>query len=325
MSVSVAVLLIAAAGAVGFFLLSAVRALPDPIDPAVEERAVIRWLVRHRRLHRFLRRRMDRTVAGGLILTVCLLIAFVVALVVGVLLDMVNTGTGLGSWDDDVAQWGAREATAGSVRVLTVVTALGDTVVVLLALLVTGLVDFLRFRRTAVFAFLAVVFLGEKLLANGLKEVIDRGRPDVAQLVGWAGPSFPSGHAAAAAAVWPAIALILGRGRSRTTRALLAGAAALVTVGVAASRALLGVHWLTDILAGLVIGYGWFLICGVAFGGRSLRLGDPVSPAASTEPAPSSRPPPSAHSARSFPRPTPCRPSGADAPDAGRSTPGHHR
>ena len=94
--------------------------------------------------------------------------------------------------------------------------------------------------------------------------------------MGWEGPSFPSGHAAAAAAAWPAIALVLGRGCPRVARALLAAAAALIAVAVAASRALLGVHWLTDIVAGVAIGYGWFLICAVMFGGRAQRLGDPL-------------------------------------------------
>jgi membrane-associated phospholipid phosphatase len=46
---------------------------------------------------------------------------------------------------------------------------------------------------------------------------------------------------------------------------------------VAASRALLGVHWLTDILAGLAVGYCWYVICAVLFGGRAQRLGGPMT------------------------------------------------
>ena len=144
-------------------------------------------------------------------------------------------------------------------------------------MLAAGLIDFLRHRRVEVFAFLTAVIIGEKLIVNGLKEIVDRGRPDVLQLVGWDGPSFPSGHAAAAAAAWPAIALVLGRGSPRPLRALLTAGAALIAVAVAASRALFGIHWWTDIVAGVAIGYSWFLICAVVFGGRAQRLGDPLT------------------------------------------------
>jgi len=125
--------------------------------------------------------------------------------------------------------------------------------------------------------FAAAVLGGEKILVNGLKGIINRDRPDVLHLVEAVGSSFPSGHAGAAAAVWPAVALILGRTARRPVRAVFAGVAVLIAVAVAASRALLGVHWLTDVVAGGVIGYGWFVIVAVVFGGRAQRLGDPVT------------------------------------------------
>jgi len=277
MTVTFVVAVVAAAAAVLVFTFSAVRDLPDPIDPAQQERAVARRLARHPRVRRFLGERLDRRTVGGLVLTASLLAVFAVALLVGVLLDMVDGSFGLAALDDDVAQWGVGNADSATVAVLKVITYLGDTTVVVAALVATGLIDYLRRRRAEVFVFLATVIVGEKLIVIGLKEVIDRGRPDVLPLVGWEGPSFPSGHAAAAATAWPAVALVLGHGSSRVVRALLAAGAALIAIAVAASRAMLGVHWLTDIVAGLAIGYGWYLVCAVLFGGRAQRLGDPVT------------------------------------------------
>lgn len=277
MTLTAIVAVIAAGAALAAYVASAVRRLPDPIDPAAEERAAVRSLRRHPRIQRFLRQRFDRRSAGGFLLTVSVIVVFTVALVVGVLLDMVDGSSGLARWDDDLARWGVGRATSLSVDVLEVVTEFGGTWVVTAALVTAVLVDLQRNRNLDVIAFAAVVLLGEKLIVNSLKEIIDRDRPDIIALTSFSGASFPSGHAAAAAAVWPAVALILGRDRPRAVRAALAAVAALIAFGVGASRALLGVHWLTDVIAGLAIGYGWFLVTAVIFGGRAQRLGDPVT------------------------------------------------
>ena len=47
-----------------------------------------------------------------------------------------------------------------------------------------------------------------------------------------------------------------------------------LAVAVACTRVFLDVHWLTDTLAGLFLGWAWFAAVSIAFGGRRfLRFG----------------------------------------------------
>jgi undecaprenyl-diphosphatase len=124
------------------------------------------------------------------------------------------------------------------------------------------------------------VIVGEILIVNGIKDVLDRVRPEFNPLAETLGPSFPSGHSAGAAAFLGGIALIMSRGRTPQQRAMIFGAAAGLAAGVACSRVMLGVHWLSDTVAGVLFGWAWVCACSIAFGGRLLRFGAPAEKAA---------------------------------------------
>jgi undecaprenyl-diphosphatase len=140
-----------------------------------------------------------------------------------------------------------------------------------------GALEYWRRPNWAIPALLSLAVLGQFAIVNLVKVVVDRQRPAIHQLTGFSGSSFPSGHAAAAAATFAAVALLLGRGRPRSVRNALAGAAVGIAVLVAASRVMLGVHWFTDVLAGIAVGWGWLALCSIAFGGRLLQFGAPVA------------------------------------------------
>ncbi|MFN8021266.1 MAG: phosphatase PAP2 family protein [Acidimicrobiales bacterium] len=248
----------------------------DPVDPAPEQRRVERALRRSDRARAALRRHTDRWSAGTVLIVTSLVVLLAVSVVVGVLLDMIDEQRGLASLDSRVAEWGAAHATTTSTRVIEAITQLGARPVVMAALLLAALSDAVRRRNKEVFAFVAAVGLGEMLLNNAIKLIVHRERPPVLHLVEAGGWSFPSGHTSAAAAGWMAVALVLGRNRPRRVRAGLAAGAVLIATAVATSRALLGVHWFTDVLAGLMVGWGWYLLVAIAFGGRRQRLGEPV-------------------------------------------------
>jgi undecaprenyl-diphosphatase len=279
MPVTVAVLVAAVLAAAAIWALSRSPATPDPIDPEAEVRWLVRLVSHHPRLG-VLARRIDRDVVGGLMLVGALVIVFATALIVGFVFDMVDQDGGLARWDRAVADWGSDNAATWSTNVLDALTDLGGTTVLVVVVIAVSTYDYWRHRNANVALFLGAVVLGVVLLNNGLKLLVDRQRPDVTHLVGTSGSSFPSGHSAAAAATWFAIALVVARHWSRRWRAVAAAAAATLAVAVAASRALLGVHWLTDVVAGVLVGWGWFLLCALAFGGRLQRLGEPAERAA---------------------------------------------
>ncbi len=225
------------------------------------------------RLRRFLRRRFDPAEATGLALTVALLLLFLAALAFGQVADMVTSRTGLYRVDAAAADWGARHATPLSTAVLRVLTWLGSTLVILVLAVGAGLYDWYRRRRWTVLAFMITVIWGQNLVANGIKLLLHRERPPAPRLADASGWSFPSGHSASAAATYAALALLLSRRRRWPVKAWIGTAAAGVIVLVAASRVLLGVHWVTDVVAGVALGLGWFVACSIAFGGSVLRFG----------------------------------------------------
>jgi undecaprenyl-diphosphatase len=298
----VTVLLVAlGAGVLAAIVAFAVSAAPalESAPPSLEHesevarRAIRRWLSRHPRLRRFVRQRLDRTSAGGFLLTCAFLVVDVVATLLGLLLALIDDSGWMRDVDARVARWGADHASTTSAHVIRLVTNLGATPVVLAVLALTAAADQLRRRhetssggargdgsrrrpRGEVFLFVAAVGIGEVLLNNGVKLLVRRERPDVLHLMAAHGYSFPSGHTGAAAAAWAAVALVLGRDRPRLVRSLLAAGAVLVAIVVATSRALLGVHWVSDVLGGLALGWGWFVLVAIVFGGRRQRIGAPV-------------------------------------------------
>jgi undecaprenyl-diphosphatase len=255
-------------------LLGRRRQLDDAADPVAAEHWLVTYLAKRPEL-RAVVEHTDRRVVGGFAVAISFLMVFAAALAVGWMFDSIDSERGFARWDQSVARWGPDHSTTAAADFMRWVTNLGDTWLLLSAMVVVGVIDWRRRRNAASIWFILTVGLGITLVNNGLKLLIMRERPPVEHLVGSAGSSFPSGHAAASAACWMAIALVAGRWFSRSVRPWLAVGAAVIAGLVAASRALLGVHWLTDVVAGLVVGWTWFLLVAVVFGGRLQRFGEP--------------------------------------------------
>jgi undecaprenyl-diphosphatase len=163
-----------------------------------------------------------------------------------------------------VARWSAESFGGSAHRAITYVTDLGETWTVTIVAVVVALVDLVRRRNPWTPFFLLLVILGDKLLTQELKGIVDRARPTFEPVAATLGPSFPSGHSSTAAASWAAFAFIAAFWWGRRSWPYLAAGAVAIAVAVAASRVLLDVHWLTDVIGGLALGWAWFAACVLA-------------------------------------------------------------
>lgn len=233
-------------------------------------------------------RRAGAASVTGLLLVVALVIAIGGGALLAVLAFLVRSDSGVVRLDRSVADWGQRHASSLSDDVLNAITFVGQPNSIAVLAVVVAVVETVRTRNRWVVPFMFVVIAGTGLLTTTVKELADRARPALNPIAETLGPSFPSGHSSWSAAFLAATALILSRGRPPRTRALLAGVAAGLAVTVAATRVLLAVHWLSDVIAGLALGWAWFTVCAVAFGGRVVRFGagvERVQEEAGTKPA----------------------------------------
>jgi membrane-associated phospholipid phosphatase len=213
-----------------------------------------------------------RTTAGGLALCAALAVFILGWLCVGLLALLVRESPTLLEVDSSVAGWAYANASEISLQATLAVTLLGDTLVVSGLAFVLSAVAWVRRHEGRTLLFLAAIVLGDAVITIAVKLLMDRARPKLNPIADMLGPSFPSGHASMAAAFYAAAALLLTEGRGRTATAAIGGAAVAVAVAVAASRVFLDVHWLSDVVAGLAFGWGWFAFCVLALGSRERRV-----------------------------------------------------
>lgn len=109
-------------------------------------------------------------------------------------------------------------------------------------------------HRTFVLIIVAAALLNP-VFEIGFKELVDRVRPAVSQLLPGNGPSFPSGHVLAAVGFYGLIPFltweVTGNAWARFTAVF--GSLAVIAV-VTVSRPYLDVHWTTDAVAGVLLG-----------------------------------------------------------------------
>jgi len=168
--------------------------------------------------------------------------------------------------DQTFHDWSVYARTPGDTTFFALMTVIGGPVVMgLMTGLVAGALFFRKRRRWA--TYVIVTAGGGGLLNMELKRYFERARPALAEMLRRAqGYSFPSGHAMGSTVIMGAFAYLAVR-TLKTWRQKSAAIAFAVTfvVAVAASRVYLGVHWLSDIGAGITAGLLWLATTTVGY------------------------------------------------------------
>ena len=186
--------------------------------------------------------------------------------VVGLLLAAVWIGLGLllsrtgDTWttrlDRSTAVWLVDHRTPALDSLTRIGSLLGQTLTKVAVTAVAAVLIWLRLRSWLAAGFVVASTVLEGAVFLLVTTVVARPRPDVPRLEAvTVDSSFPSGHTGAAAA-YAAIALVaLAHTRRTWLRALTIVLAVAVPLAVAASRMYRGAHYLTDVLAGLALGW----------------------------------------------------------------------
>lgn len=187
----------------------------------------------------------------------------------GLVAHAAASGTG---WDHVVLGWMIEHRRGWLTTVAVAITNAGSPVVMGLLAVSVAAASWWRSRSLTP----GLVVVATLALASGVstlaKMVVGAHRPPQSvQLMLEVDPSFPSGHATGTLALLGVIAVLVGRGRRRAVRVALGAAVVVATALVALTRLYLGVHWLTDIGGGVLLG-GLAALLGAA------ALARPVTP-----------------------------------------------
>jgi membrane-associated phospholipid phosphatase len=186
----------------------------------------------------------------------------VVGILLGLSIVTAAAGIGIRAWapgfDIGVMQAiaGGRNATLTSIA--WIVTEAGSFV--LLAPLSIAFLLLRRWKRPADDIALVVIAAGSAVLPLVTKVIVARPRPTIEHLSHLSSLSFPSEHTTQAAAIYLTIAIMLSQGLARGWREAAIVPGVLIALAVAWSRVYLGVHYPTDVVAGLLLGWGWALL-----------------------------------------------------------------
>ena len=224
-----------------------------------------------------LRRRLDPDGRYGLRVTLFAVAFLLVAIPFGLLLDQVQRSGSLIRIDTSAARhlhdWVRHSDDL--VRELKILTFFGSPL--WFYLIVTPAVLWVwRRGHTRLAVCLVVTTLGGGLLDTIVKEAVGRPRPSLVDPVASAhGKSFPSGHAMSSTVAYGSLLLVFLPAIGRRYRPVVFAGVVVLVLAIGFSRLALGVHYITDVVGGYVLGLAWLAASTAAFSTWRVERGRP--------------------------------------------------
>lgn len=216
---------------------------------------------RHPGIAAFIRQRLSPGGYLGLHLTVGFMASTVFVWIFGGITEDVLTGDPLVTVDEWVLEQVHFFRTPLATGIMTALTALGGGRVMAACALAVALYLLFKKRFDDLLTYLTAI-LGGSVLSFILKTAVHRIRPNAGfaliQIGGW---SFPSGHAMMSIIFYGMLAyLFIRRTHSWRLQVLAVSAAGFIVFLIGFSRIYLGVHYLSDVLAGYAGGLFWLTV-----------------------------------------------------------------
>lgn len=157
--------------------------------------------------------------------------------------------------DESIARWWVKQRTPSLNSLSFVGSMLSDTVVKILVTAVVATVMLIVWKRWLEPLVVCIALVLEALTFITVTTLVNRPRPDVPHLdTSPVGSSYPSGHTGAAVVYSAIVVVLLWHTRRRWIRGLAIAVAALLPVCVGLARMYRGMHFLTDVVFGALLG-----------------------------------------------------------------------
>lgn len=209
-------------------------------------------------------RRQARRIAAALLVGLALLV--VVGMALAAIGNWLAPGLARTGVDADVTSYLTERRRPWLTELALIASWLADLPVVLVIVAVLGVASGLRLGRWRLLWLPFLAGAGALLISVVVKAVTARPRPSVTpRIVDALGAAFPSGHSIRAISVYGTLAwLLAATARARVVKVIVWSTAGVLIAAVGVSRIYLGVHWLTDVLAGYALGGAWLALLLVA-------------------------------------------------------------